>query len=49
MQQASYCTGFAEVLQDQKNPTSIEDVVDAEHGLAARWKDVTLSEWVHLF
>ena len=46
MQQASYCTRFAEVLQAQKSQSSAEDVIDAEHGLAARWRDATLTEWV---
>lgn len=44
MQQASYCTRFAEVLQGQKSQSSAEDVIDAEHGLAARWRDATLTE-----
>jgi hypothetical protein len=47
MQQNTYCTRFAEVLQAQKKSNDIADVIDPEHGLAARWRDVTLSEYVY--
>ncbi|GHJ85979.1 hypothetical protein NliqN6_2381 [Naganishia liquefaciens] len=43
MQQAAYCAKFAEVFQAQKSQRNAEDIIDAEHGLAARWRDATLS------
>ncbi|KAJ9115295.1 hypothetical protein QFC20_001162 [Naganishia adeliensis] len=45
MQQASFCTRLADILQAQKAPSAAGQIVDAKDGLAAQWKDVALSEF----
>lgn len=45
MQQASFCTRLADILQAQKAPNAVGQLVDAKDGLAAQWKDVALAEY----
>lgn len=45
MQQASFCTRLADILQAQKASNAAGQIVDAKDGLAAQWKNVALSEY----